>query len=247
MSQQPASSFQEEVERAIPCLQQANAVAIPLVLSDVDREVLDSFQVATQDQFDAYDLIQGVLEKDLILFLSTLGNNSFDAIVHTGKLIASLAEGVRMGFGFESAWTMVRTHIPKSTYDIARWHPDGSYFDTARKAHKFVATLKGRKTRFGEAVDVELFEQLAREEHNAELRFKQHQDIDIFDLEVQEIRKRVEKIVCEEYIGGLYDGAIYRVGDANAKIHSEPPTHEARIFMSVVPGTREEIREWQAT
>lgn len=45
-------------------------------------------------------------------------------------------------------------------------------------------------------------------------------------------------------------GSIFIIGPNNAAIHSEPPIHSERLFISVVQGTSEQIEDlrtrWQA-
>lgn len=38
-------------------------------------------------------------------------------------------------------------------------------------------------------------------------------------------------------------GTIYIVGTNSSAVHSEPPIHEERLFLSIVPGNKSEIQE----
>jgi hypothetical protein len=40
-------------------------------------------------------------------------------------------------------------------------------------------------------------------------------------------------------------GAVFIVGSERAAIHSEPPINEERLFLSVLPGTPDQIKQWE--
>ena len=62
--------------------------------------------------------------------------------------------------------------------------------------------------------------------------------------EDKHIRPKLAKLVGKKY-NKVPDnkGLIFEVGSKNAVIHSEPPIEQERIFISILPGTFEQISE----
>lgn len=44
-----------------------------------------------------------------------------------------------------------------------------------------------------------------------------------------------------------HQGVVFIVGSDHAAVHSEPPIKEERLFLSVLPGTKEQIKEWESS
>lgn len=59
-------------------------------------------------------------------------------------------------------------------------------------------------------------------------------------------RKKLDGILAGETQKQLNndEGLVFMVGNDKALIHSEPPMHEMRLFMSIVPAYAYEIDEW---
>ena len=61
-------------------------------------------------------------------------------------------------------------------------------------------------------------------------------------------REELAKLLNQykDYESGLYKGAAFVVGDPhNSAVHSEPQINSERIFVSILPGTKEQIKELQ--
>ena len=154
-------------------------------------------------------------------------------MVHTiSELVAKVAKGIQEDFNQESCWVMIRTTLPNHEYDIPRWHVDGGYGgpNYEGKTYKLVFTVKGAPTRFAETIDKQKFNQLITQDPNGEN---------------MQTRKELETIVEENKPISQDQATIYLVDDKNAKVHSEPPINESRIFMSVVPGSVEQIEKFK--
>lgn len=131
-------------------------------------------------------------------------------------------------FNKESVWVMVRVTLPNNEFDIPRWHKDGYYIESEEKTYKLVFTVKGAPTRFAEMTDVGKYKELEKYEED---------DI--------EIRKKFMSAVKETDPISKDQATMYLVGGEDAKVHSEPPIDAPRIFMSVVPGSREQIEKFK--
>ncbi|MEK7136473.1 MAG: hypothetical protein AAB821_02685 [Patescibacteria group bacterium] len=102
-------------------------------------------------------------------------------------------------------------------------------------AHKLVVAIKGPQTRFGRTTDKERFVQLSIDENKE----KHGSEEDI------RIRKELDLIVEEIHAPEKDTAAVYLVSGDEAVVHSEPPINESRLFISMIPGSKEEISEWR--
>lgn len=195
-------------------------------------------------QFDYYGPIGEELVENLTTYFRELGENEEKIITTISKLVARVAEMTIKDFHKESAWVMVRVSLPNDYFDVPRWHSDGQYFETldsADKTYKLVMTIKGAPTRFGEKIDPERFDQLMiKSSKNYELN---HNEAEVFEREDMRIRRELSSIIREAEPLKEGEAAYYLVGHENAKIHSEPIIDTPRIFMSVVPGSINQVGE----
>ncbi len=230
-----ASSF-ELLEREL-------YLSIDIDLSQEERKSLERVHIE-QDlpQFDFYGAEGDELKNNIKNYLIAMGDNSPEDLSNIADIVSRLSEGMRKGFGAESTWTMIRVSLPHSGFEIPRLHPDGRYFKSTKKRYKLVATLKGPQTLFGEAVDVEAADRLGKEQYDNYL----NNEDDLAKLEGEDIRIRTElqKVVEQKDIGGEGKAVIYLVGEKDAVLHSEPDITEPRIFVSVLPGSNEQIAQW---
>ena len=220
---------------------------VDMHLSTAERSSLDRVSIDRDlPQFDAYGVVGDELKQQLTGHLSGMGENDPTDVERIAETIHRLAVGMQNGFGKEAAWITVRVSVPNPAFDVPRWHPDGAYYATAEneKTYKLVAALKGAQTLFGKVRDGEVYQQLENAEH--ENQRKNENDSETFEAEKLRIRYELVKIIEPMNPPASEQATVYRVGDKQAVIHSEPPIAEPRIFVSVLPGSREQIEEWQS-
>lgn len=232
-----------EIANGLEILERDLSLSIDMNLSQEEQISLERLRIE-QDlpQFDFYGTEGSDLKKRVEEYLSAMGDNDTEDLSRIADIVARLSEGMRKGFGSESTWTMIRVSLPNSHYEIPRWHPDGKYFKSTKKRYKLVATPKGPQTRFGEVIDVEAYDRLEKEMYD---NYRNNEN-DPAKLEEEDMRIRTElqKVVEQKDIGGKGMAVVYLVGEEDAVLHSEPDITEPRIFVSILPGSNEQIAQW---
>ena len=118
--------------------------------------------------------------------------------------------------------------MPHDFFNTPRWHTDGYYYAPFNgQQYKIACALKGPSTLFCQApTDI-------REKFN-ELQAKQSSRVMIAEL------LKDQPILQASTTQAM----LFVVGDfQSAAIHSEPPIDQARLFISILPGTHEQIQE----
>jgi hypothetical protein len=200
-------------------------------LSTAEAALLQNLHVASQAALDNFaDL--GNLESDLVDFLHTQGNDQQTSKA-AAAIIQRLVEQSRDAFGAETAWVTLRASIPNSQFDIPRWHTDGYFYEPYQGVqHKVAFAIKGNGTLFGNLTD------------KWRSAFEECVSRHTYPLTV-EMRTETAELMTQH--GNIHptlknQGVIFTVGDMKrAAIHSEPPITEQRLFLSIVPGSHEQI------
>lgn len=236
--------FSVEVAHKTTKLLLMDAVEVDLKLSPRDRELLRHLRVERELlQCEAFGMSEGVLEAHVGSFVSKMGPNKRSDVAHLAWLIAHISSCVQEGFGQESAWTCLRVSLPHQEFDVPRWHPDGQYFTSEKKVHKFVTTLKGASTLFGEVEDYDRYQLLKEEESRLNSLYETNRDA--YREASLRIRRELMEVVRQTDIGAEGKGVVYMVGHPDAVVHSEPLITQPRIFLSVLPGSKRQIAEWK--
>lgn len=183
-------------------------------------------------------------------FFKEIGNNNDSKNIETlCKIISKLAKAVCKGYETKHAWIDIRVTKPNNDYDIPRWHMDGNFFmdtpeDRKQIQSKFVTVLRGDGTLMVSATKKE------KEEWQRIMRAnspKTQEEAEKFYKDEQkqmELRMKTNKVFENKKVKQLKndEGLIFIVGNLDkALIHSEPPMHSFRIFISILPGTGEQI------
>ena len=228
-------------------LRKSNLICLDVNLSKKETECLDNIKVDREfKQFNHYGVADKELKEYLQEYLNQIGNNTESNIGCVAGLIVRIHHGMIGGFDEVSAWTMVRVIMPTEDFNIQRWHADGSYFKSSKKVYKLVMSLLGPQTLFGRINNLEKYKSLTKESgKNVQDNILDNNNPNKFKEEDLRIRKELLKIVepiksCEKRNAG-----IYLVGDDNAVVHSEPKIDTPRLFISVLPGSKEQINEWR--
>ncbi len=230
----------EQLKNNMEILKERGIVSFDVGFTPEEQESIREIIIQKElPQFNHYGPIDHELLENLIAHLSQLEGNRKESIITLSRFIARIAEDVRKKLHQEAAWVMVRVTLPDDTFDLPRWHVDGKYFSSEEKTYKLVFAVKGPPSRFAEIKDKEKFQQLSRE--IAENYAREDADPEEIEKEDTRLRRELDAIVHETERVKEHHATIYLVGDENAKVHSEPPLHEARIFLSVVCGSNEQI------
>jgi hypothetical protein len=132
-------------------------------------------------------------------------------------------------------WFTIRLTKPTDEFDTPRWHRDGNFFGAT---HKIAATIQGPGTLLiGEQEALEI------------VTDPKYMNVYPFGPEGLEMRTEIASRMSKFDPVQLQPGemVVFRVGNRNnSAVHSEPPMHTDRIFVSVLPGTEEQIRQLAA-
>jgi hypothetical protein len=189
-----------------------------------------NIQIHTAKDYENFGHLEK-LEAEVTEFFNSL-NNAPDISKEAAESINKLVNRVLSVFGAETGWIAVRASKPTTEVNQPRWHKDGYYYPPEGLQYKFAITLEGNGT---------LFCDLTEEQHT---RFNEiYADT---SLNQNEIRSKLAEFIEPLPIIAAkpFDGAIFIVGDPNtAAVHSEPTKIETdrRIFVSIVPGSKENI------
>jgi len=234
------ASLSVEIRKARESLEEKNAVSVDMRLSEPECRALANIIIDKDlNQFNSYGSGEALVS-DIKSYLSELDANSEEDTAQIAWTITRLTTAMKHGFGAEAAWTMIRVSQKSASWDMPRWHQDGSYIvSDGAKQYKLVASLRGPQTLFGEAVDTEQFKTL---EYEAAANYDRNKfDDDAFHLEDMRIRQEMQKIVQPKTVLSAGEATLYLVGDPDAAIHSEPPLTQSRIFIAILAGSSEQI------
>jgi hypothetical protein len=139
---------------------------------------------------------------------------------------------VPMNFSQQEKDALIRINAsnPKNLqdiFDLPRWHFD--YISNGVLC-KFVMALKGPQT---------LYVKLSQRKRNEIIKilgeYKDMEDLKIIRGKIANLVKLcISKNQCFLYDGKEYTGVIHKLGDfTSAALHSEPPIHSERLFLSI--------------
>ena len=202
-----------------------------LGLSPHEISALNQITVSDSDSYNNFGE-PDVLLSELTDFFKAQGNTpetSRNQAMLVGKVITETIEK----FGSETAWITLRTSKPTTEYNIPRWHTDGYYYSPTEQnesQYKAVIPIKGTGT---------LLNSLSGEDR------EKLEEINRLPLKESDKRQMASHIVPLENAETtpIGSGTVMVAGSDSATVHSEPPIHSDRIFLSVLPGSREQIKE----
>lgn len=205
-------------------------VHFSLGIDKEDAARLGALNVSREDTYDNFGAGDKV-QDETAQFLEALGNSKEEA-AHAAGVINGLVEETLRAFGAEAAWVAVRATLPNSDFEIPRWHQDGVFFESENGEQKKVAfAVKGAPTLFngtgGKLRDAFREASRRKEDDTPESRL--------------EVAALLDPAQTEQAKAG--QGSVFVAGSDRSAVHSEPSMKDPRIFVSVLPGTKEQIEE----
>lgn len=226
-----------EIQTAIKALSSSRSFAYyDLHLSEDEKSAVNALKINKTDSYNNYGNLN-VLESEVREFIKALSKGNETNAKEIAGLIVRLVNEIIQASGRETAWVAVRAFTPTSEYDVPRWHTDGYYFEPySGDPYKFAVTLKGPSTLFYRLPDNR------REEFYVLWRKGTEQN----DYNRQAFADMLGQSKEAISIAQLYQGVVFIVGSHNAAVHSEPPIKEERLFISILPGSKTQIKEWES-
>ncbi len=220
-----------------------------LHLSQAEHEILESLHVKNSAPFDIYGRPEGK-ESDMSSYLESLGNSHEHARIATAIIYRFIKE-ILTSYDASAAWITIRSSKQNSHFDVPRWHVDGSFFpqQDALQA-KILTTLKGPGTLLCDVSDeTRKAYGPIRQETYRELNFNNTmKDATIKQLHEHDHKVRPKLVaLLESYEvqqAQTRQGIMFLVGNAatTAAFHSEPAITCDRLFISILPGTNEQVK-----
>lgn len=200
---------------------------------------IKNFNIENFGNYNSYNTLNNLEQ-----FIKNIGKNSDDDIAIIINIIKKLLDTLLKSYNTNSYWISIRIHSKHSDFDIPRWHCDGFYHSNRNKLQtKFITTLKGPTTLVLETTKQE-------KDYFYKLQDYKLQDYkDKFTSDSNEIDIERRKYISENIKGTKINlsnnnGLIFVAGDKEkCLIHSEPKHDNNRIFISILPATKDEINE----
>lgn len=213
-------------------------------------DYLENFNIINGNSFNYYGNIDDLDDIELNEFINNVGNNEnidiFNNIIH------KLGNNVTKAYNTKFCWLTIRITIPTTDYDIPRWHIDGNFFtDSNNNQAKFISSLKGPGTLFIKNRKSKKINNIYEEDSKQNL--EEYKKLNIFSYN-EEIENNSRKRLAikykdiKQYQLKTREGLIFlnlkTMSDLKKNpglLHSEPKKDVTRIFISILPGTEENI------
>lgn len=200
-----------------------------------ELDYINNLEITNSNNFDYFGDINN------IIFPNIFNNQTlFNNIVL--KLIRKISKSYNTNF----FWLSIRISLPNTNFNIPRWHIDGTFFNSNRIQSKFITVLKGPGTLFIKKSKNthEIYNQTILNKYKEIQKDKKY----VNEIYKKDIEEKYRKILANKFKNIKYkqlkndQGLIFLVGK-DGLLHSEPKIDESRIFISILPGSQEEIQE----
>ncbi|WP_032113978.1 hypothetical protein [Candidatus Paracaedibacter symbiosus] len=203
--------------------------------SKSEEDALKSLKISSPKEYNNYGNLTA-LECELEEFIESLAKENKGSTKAVSQLIVRLVKDILQGSRQETAWVAVRAFTPTFEYDLPRWHIDGYYYKPfVGNPYKIVMILIGAPTLFyrlpinkrGKFYDL-IYEGTKKNNYNRQA--------------IADFLANSKEAISMPQLG---QGTVFIVGSSNAAVHSEPAIKKERLFLSVLPGSKEQIKEWK--
>lgn len=244
-----ASNFTEDMKTKLEQMAHDKPfVSVPLQLSEEEQTILGQLINNKTVDFDHFGNLEG-FQNEVTGFIESLGNPQ-ELSISSARILENKINEIKQAFNAEAVWVTIRSSHDRDGFDIPRWHQDGYFYSPHDgPQYKVGMVLKGPGTLFCSLSDegraefnaisnsIPITSDMSSDEIQAKTTELQYQLAQL----IEKYKARQEAPVSQ---GEINSGIIFIVGDENsAAIHSEPPIHSDRLFVSVMPGTKEQIQE----
>ena len=211
--------------------------------TDSEKDVINNFILEETKLFSHYGSIE-MINDSLEKFLSSIGTNTSRNIKKMGKLIINMIKKVLKGYNRTHFWMDIRVFQPDNDPFVPRWHKDGNILESSVRTEKFITVLKGPGTLLIQSTKKvnDIFNKLfdkARNETGPTSTHEQRMKINKKYQLIYAKKFANEKIIQVKNSQGL----VFIAGMPldNSALHSEPKIDQPRMFISIVPGSKESI------
>jgi hypothetical protein len=211
-----------------------------LDLTHKQKKILN--EINFKSNKEAYLTLNGLYGYDKLI-TSTLShvlidNNSNNKLK---KIIKSIIKEFIQLNNKNSALIHLRLSNDTKNYDLSRWHQDGSY-GQQKCQFKLISSLKGPSTL------ILPFDEIIKKKSNEfidesnKIGLEKGFNSKEYIRADNSYRKYMDKFSKNKLIGN-YDSVYTSVNSYYATYHSEPPIHEPRIVLAVLPLNKDELKK----
>ena len=186
-----------------------------------EKEIFQKFKLPKVDSYGLAYSHYGNLKSmnDINDFLQILGNNSKKNINILEDKIKKIITTVLDGYMKEYFWLNIRISYKDPSFDLERWHTDGKYFMNDEKFQsKFIMVFTGVGT-------------LVLDDNIEEREFFNNNINNREELSDKFKKSKINQLTNDQ---GL-------IIISQRTIHSEPKKDSFRMFMQIIPATKEDI------
>lgn len=242
------SSLEQEISGSISGLSQEKPFIIyDLGLTSTEKEYLSGLKIHSCAEYSHFGSTQELC-LEVKEFVAGLGND-VETSIQVSTIIEKCVKASLAASGKEAAWVTLRASVQNTDYDMPRWHTDGYFYQPYDgQQYKIAMVLKGAQTLFYLLPDKDRkwFDKVPR---STQPIYHKDGSIDK-EATIQTMFKSrqllADSLDKKNIVSGAFgQGVVFAVGCDNAAVHSEPPIHEERLFLSIVPGSSAQIQELQ--
>lgn len=208
-----------------------------LELSPEEKKEINKIVISQTKTYDKYGNLKD-LKTEVPIFLESIGNSK-ELSSSVSSIIERIVNEIKAAFKAETAWVSIRSFTPTNEYDVPRLHTDGYYYSPRKgNQYKVAVTLNGAGT---------LFYKLPSDALRIFWEIQKGQTLENYTENRVKLVKLLEQYPDNKsfvHQGKEYTGTVFIVGSESSAIHSEPPIHSERLFVSILPGSKEQIQEW---
>jgi hypothetical protein len=191
-----------------------------LGLTHKERDSLQNLNVNSVSHYENYGDL-AALPTEINTFINAVGSGNTEYAAPIAHLVGKLVAKILTMTGQENAWVTMRAFTPTAMFREPRWHSDTYYYPTSVTQYKIAITLKGDPTIFYDA---------SAEERGQLEKLKSNKD-------ALKNALNPDQIVSPRF----GEGSLFIVGPDYAPIHSEPNIRSERLFLSMIPGSKQQI------
>ena len=209
-----------------------------LGLSEEEKTTLRQISIDGTKEYNNFDNLDQ-FESKTTAFLQSLGNSE-ELSLRASKIIKKVVNDIKAAFNVDAAWVAIRSFTETTEFDEPRLHTDGYYYlPFEGSQYKVAIALKGAGTLFYELP--EDFRNIFKEIQNKQTLDNEKENRAKFVKLLEEYSTQTQ---CFTYPGETCSGVVFLVGNSDfAAVHSEPPIHSQRLFLSILPGSKKQIQE----
>jgi hypothetical protein len=218
-------------------------------LTHEERDLNQDLIIENEKNYSHYGKYSDLDSTELYEYIERIGDNKREVIDSVHRSVLKIVDQFSRHYSkinptADAAWITIRAFKPNEDYKVPRWHQDGRFFDTEYDTHKFATVLTGPSTLIA-TIPLSEYDEFkkVRAANRSKTPFDSHEEDWKYEREV--IGPKLQEFISNSFISVPDNyGLIFVTGSREGAIHSEPDITTKRLFMSILPGTQQQITQW---